>query len=258
MLLWQLWDYDKLYWDGIPDEVVYAAVFLFHCHLPVICTLWYCTAGRPSWYSFWALHVFHFWPAHRSALAFLRWDVPDQIPDILLRLRIRSAVPHQMQMPLDFFIVGIQSYSSFYDNRMLCFFQCIGWIFCCFLHKWVCKNISQIKCSLHWIVHQNGISCRTDNEFWGHILDLISGFESADRNVVKNDHAYECFIIVTVIYLRLWCRLSIKQSWNCVNENPAIYVTCGRTQYRHLFHNREFHNINCRFCDAFLGCEGQI
>ena len=140
---------------------------------------------------------------------------------------------------------------------MLCFFQCIGWIFCCFLHKWVCKNISQIKCSLHWIVHQNGISCRTGNEFWDHILDLISGFESADRNVIKNDHAYECFIIVTVIYLRLWCRLSIKQSWNCVNENPSIYVTCGRTQYRHLFHNREFHNINCRFCGAFLGVKGR-
>ena len=102
--------------------------------------------------------------------------------------------------------------------------------FCCFLHKWVCKNISQIKCSLHWIVHQNGISCRTGNEFWDHIPDLISGFESADRNVVKNDHDYEFFIIVTVICLRLWCRLSIKQSWNCVNENPSIYVTCGRNQ----------------------------
>ena len=108
------------------------------------------------------------------------------------------------------------------------------------------------------VVHQNGLSCRTGAEFWDHILDLISGFGSADRNVVKNDHDYEFFIIVTVICLRLWCRLSIKQSWNCVNENPSIYVTCGRTQYRHLFHNREFHNINCRFCGAFLGCEGQI
>ena len=36
MLLWQLWDYDKLYWDGIPDEVVYAAVLLFHWKLPVL------------------------------------------------------------------------------------------------------------------------------------------------------------------------------------------------------------------------------
>ena len=122
----------------------------------------------------------------------------------------------------------------------------------------ICIGFFEMRCSLHWIVHQNGISCRTGNEFWDHILDLISGFESADRNVVKNDHAYECFIIVTVIYLRLWCRLSIKQSWNCVNEKPSIWITSGRTQYRHLFHNREFHNINCRFCGAFLGCEGQI
>ena len=29
------------------------------------------------------------------------------------------------------------------------------------------------------------------------------GLESADRNVVKNDHDYEFFIIVTVICLRL-------------------------------------------------------
>ena len=72
--------------------------------------------------------------------------------------------------------------------------------------------------------HQNGISCRSGTEFWDHILDLISGFGSADRNVVKNDHDYESFIIVTVICLRLWCRLSIKQSWNCVNENPEFNV----------------------------------
>ena len=158
-------------------------------------------------------YVFFIFDQHID-LHWLFWDemfrIKFQIFCFVSELNLQCRI--KCRMPLDLFIVGIQSYSSFYDNRMLCFFQCIGWIFCCFLHKWVCKNISQIKCSLHWIVHQNGISCRTDNEFWGHILDLISGFESADRNVVKNDHAYECFIIVTVIYLRLWCRLSIKQS----------------------------------------------
>ena len=159
-------------------------------------------------------------------------------------------------MPLDFLIVCVQSFSPFMIIECVVFFNARKRFF----HKnaTVLTVIIKIKIFMHWIVHQNGISCRTGNEFWDHILDLISGFESADRNVVKNDHAYECFIIVTVIYLRLWCRLSIKQSWNCVNENPSIYVTCGRTQYRHLFHNREFHNINCRFCGAFLGCEGQI
>ena len=25
---------------------------------------------------------------------------------------------------------------------------------------------------------------------------------------------------------------------------------CGRTQYRHSSPNREFHNVNCRFCGA--------
>ena len=33
-------------------------------------------------------------------------------------------------------------------------------------------------------------------------------------------------------------------------ENPSIQNTSGRTQYRYLFHNREFHNVNCRFCGA--------
>ena len=28
------------------------------------------------------------------------------------------------------------------------------------------------------------------------------------------------------------------------------HVANGRTQYRHSSHNREFHNINCRFCGA--------
>ena len=73
----------------------------------------------------------------------------------------------------------------------------------------------------------------------------------------KNDYDYENFIIVTVICLRLWCRLSIKQSWNCVNENPSIQSTSGRIQDRHSSHNRELHNVNCRLTDVrwqFLWC----
>ena len=34
-------------------------------------------------------------------------------------------------------------------------------------------------------------------------------------------------------------------------ENPSIQNTSGRTQYRHSSYNREFYNVNCRFCGAF-------
>ena len=54
----------------------------------------------------------------------------------------------------------------------------------------------------------------------------------------KNDHDYEIFIIVTIICLRLWCRLSIKQSWNCVNENQSLTyelpLVGGVTDFRRL------------------------
>ena len=33
-------------------------------------------------------------------------------------------------------------------------------------------------------------------------------------------------------------------------ENPSFQITCGRTQYRHSSPDREFHNVNCRFCGA--------
>ena len=150
MLLWQLWDYDKLYWDGIPDEVVYAAVFLFHCHLPVICTLWYCTAGRSSRYSF-ELYMFFIFDQHID-LHWLFWD--------------------EMLPALNF-----SSKWNLLPNRQW-ILRSYPWPY---IRFWICR---QKRC--------------------------------------KNDHDYESFIIVTVICLRLWCRFSIKQSWNCVNENQSL------------------------------------
>jgi ABC-2 type transport system ATP-binding protein len=52
-------------------------------------------------------------------------------------------------------------------------------------------------------------------------------------------------------------------TWNGENvwENrKALKMTAFSRHllYRHSSHNREFHNANCRFCGAFLGCKGQI
>ena len=72
------------------------------------------------------------------------------VPELNLQCRIKC------RMPLDFFIVGVQSCSSFYDNRTCCFFQCIGWIFCWFFHRWVCKKyqsdqmLHALNCSSKW------------------------------------------------------------------------------------------------------------
>ena len=154
-------------------------------HLPAICILQYCTVGKFSQYSSGFLHVFHFWLTHRSALVSSTADVQNQILNTLFLLQVRSAMPHQMQDAIGFSLRLCSIIFPLYDNRILCFFQCIGWIFCCFLHKWVWKNTSQIKCFLHWIIHQNGISCRTGTEFWDHIRNYMLGFGSADRNVVR-------------------------------------------------------------------------
>ena len=45
---------------------------------------------------------------------------------------------------------------------------------------------------------------------------------------------------------KLWnCNILNIHSIEIRSENPSIHVTSGRTQYRHSFHNREFHNANC-------------
>ena len=82
----------------------------------------------------------------------------------------------------------------------------------------------------------------------------------------------------------IYPRLSSMQHPDC--ENPSIQVTSGRTQkwnsrkcplyhqritrywkwlyfvvtflYRHSSHNREFHNVNCRFCGAIHSVDRHV
>ena len=50
---------------------------------------------------------------------------------------------------------------------------------------------------------------------------------------------------------KLWnCNILNIHSIEIQSKNPLIHVTSGRTQYRHSSTNREFHNVNCRFCGA--------
>ena len=217
MLLWQLRNYDKLYRDGIPDEVVYAAVLLFHWKLPVlfqfaehipwimiayksdcqfICRdqiyclrIWFVKTGVCiglvkiinvkvvfRWfvlydiilpYSFWVLRVFHFWPAHRSALVSSKANVPAQRSGTLPLLPVQSAMPHQMQDAIGFSHRLCSVMFSLYDNKMSSIFQCIQMIFTVENTR---LEIVLMNIHMSWIFQQNGISCRIGCESWDYFV----------------------------------------------------------------------------------------
>ena len=158
--------------------------------LPVICILWYCTAGKSCQYSSGSLHVFHFWSTHQSALAFWKADVRNRIPDILPLLQTQSAVPRQMQDAIGFSHRLCSITFPLYDNRMCGIFQCVQAIF-------PIENTGQdaviihVTIHMHWIFHQNGISCRNGCEIWDYILHHKTWFGICRQKRNKNVCNYE-------------------------------------------------------------------
>ena len=85
-------------------------------------------------------------------------NVPAQKSDTLPLLPVQSAMPHQTQDAIGFFLLLYSIMFPLYHNRICCDFQRIRSIF---YVKNITRNSESICIA---VLHQNGISCRTGCE----------------------------------------------------------------------------------------------